>query len=219
MIDHLSGRYELCTGIGITFIYCNYTESRSSPEYIRLAIKQLCRRIPSLPLKLEKVYEQHYKNHSQPSYQDLQDIFLATGQQFNSVFFVLDALDECALDQRADLCNFFAGLVEQVSTSTGYGPVKLFVASRKELDIERAFLRRSFPAIEVEAAKVDSDIELYVKAQMEQLLHDGSLALHNVTLKDKILTTLTTNAGGMYVILFHSNILVCCINFLILYGV
>lgn len=113
-------------------------------------------------------------------------------QQFRGVFFVLDALDECTLDQRAELCNFFAETVELASGTSG-GAIKLFVASRKELDIERAFLRKSFPAIEVEAAKVDSDIQLYVKAQIEQRLH-----LDNTALKNKILTALTTKAGGMY---------------------
>ena len=127
-------------------------------------------------------------------------MFLTILQQFNSVFFILDALDECTLDQRADLCEFFARMVEfSTGTTTGYGFVKLFVASRKELDIERAFLQKSFPTIEVEAKKVGSDIELYVTAQIEQRLHDGSLTLNNIMLKDKILTALTTHAGGMYV--------------------
>ena len=111
---------------------------------------------------------------------------------------VLDALDECTLDQRAQLCDFFAGIVES-SGGTDHGLVKLFVASRKEHDIERAFLRKSFPAIEVEAKKVDSDIQLYVTSQIEQRLDDGSLALNNILLKDKIVNALTTNAGGMYV--------------------
>lgn len=151
-----------------------------------------------LPLKLDTVYEQHYQNHSQPNFQELQDIFLAIIKQLDSVFLVLDALDECSLDQRADLCEFFGKIVE-LSNSTDLGVVKLFVASRKEHDIERAFLRRSFPTIEVEARKVDRDIEMYVVAQLEQRLQDGSLILNNILLKDKILTALTTNAGGMYV--------------------
>ena len=159
------------------------------------------------PPDLSKVYKNHYKNHSQPGFQELQDMFLTVVQHFNSVFFVLDALDECTLNQRMDLCEFFARMIE-LSTSgnaTGYGFVKLFVASRRELDIERAFLRKPFPTIEVEAKKVDNDIELYVKAQIEQRLHDGSLTLNNVMLKDKILTALTTNAGGMYVSPSHYN--------------
>ena len=96
-----------------------------------------------LPPKLITVYEQHYGNHSQPGFQELQGIFLAIVHEFNSVFFVLDALDECTLEQRADLCEFFAGIVE-LSPGMNHGIVKLFVASRKELDIERAFLRKLF---------------------------------------------------------------------------
>ena len=152
----------------------------------------------SFPPELNRFYEEHYKNHSQPGLQELQNIFLAIVQEFDSVFFVLDALDECTLAQRADLCKFFAGMVE-LRTGASSGLVKLFVASRKATDIERAFLRKSFPAIEVEATKVGSDIELYVKAQIEQQLDDGSLTLNNIMLKAKILTALTTNAGGMYV--------------------
>ena len=150
----------------------------------------------SLPLKLTEVYDEHYKNHRQPAYQVLQDIFLATIRQFDSVFFVLDALDECTLNQRGDLCKFFVEAVE-LSTGTSHGLVKLFVTSRRELDIERVFVRNCFPTVEIEAKKVDSDIQCYVKSQIEKLLHDGSLILNNIMLKDKILTALTTNASGM----------------------
>ena len=161
-----------------------------------------------LPTKLEQVYECHYANHTQPGFKELQDIFLLIVQQLDSAFFVLDALDECTLDQRTDLCKFFKELVERSSTGTSNGIIKLFVASRKAPDIERAFQHKSFPSIEVEAEKVDSDIELYVKAQIDQRLDDGSLTLSNLRLKDKILTALTTKAGGMYDSLSHySNII------------
>ena len=153
-----------------------------------------------LPPKLHKVYDQHYQNDSQPGLQELQDIFLIIVQQFNSVFLVLDALDECTEDQRVDLYEFFARITEY-SSGMNNGLVKLFVASRKEPDIERTFLRRSVQTIEIEAKKVDSDIRLYIAAQIEQRLDDGSLILNDTMLKDKILTILTSNAGGMYVVL------------------
>lgn len=149
-----------------------------------------------LPPKLHKVYDHHYQNDSQPGLQELQDIFLIIAQQFNSVFLVVDALDECTEDQRVDLYEFFTGIIEY-SSGMNYALVKLFVASRKEPDIERTFLRKSFPTIEVEATKVDNDIKLYVTAQIEQRLDSGSLILNDTMLKDKILTTLTSTAGGM----------------------
>ena len=168
---------------------------------MRLALKQLCQTVQSLPLELQEVYRRHHNNASQPKYAELRTAFLAFKQQFSRMFFVLDALDECPLDQRKDLCEFILSLVGTASTSPdiSQGIVKLFVTSRKESDIERAFHRNSIPTIEVEAAKVDSDIEVYVKAQIELRLQSGSLELRDMALKDNILSVLTTKAGGMYV--------------------
>ena len=158
----------------------------------------------SLPSKLQEVYEWHYRNNSQPRYDELKIIFLAIIQQFGRIFFVFDALDECPLGQRKDLCEFILSIVDTTGTTCAShgivkkGIVKLFVTSRKESDIERAFRRKSLPTIEVEATKVDSDISIYVKAQMELRLQNG-LQLRDITLKDRILSALTTQASGMYV--------------------
>lgn len=162
-----------------------------------------------LPQKLHQAYQQHFKNHSQPGFHELQDIFLNTIQEFHCVFFVVDALDECT--HRAEICQFLARMID-LCPDKGRGFIKVFVASRKELDIERSFQQNSFPEIEVETAKVNHDIRLYVTAEIDERLHNGSLILNDVKLKNKILAALTTNAGGMYVLpsylqlLFNSQI-------------
>ena len=166
---------------------------------MRLALKQLCQIMQSLPLELEDVYNKHYHNSSEPRYYELRAAFLAVIQRFGRIFFVLDALDECVLDQRKDLCKFLLSLANTTSTGTNQGAVKLFITSRKESDIERTFQQQSIPTIEVEAAKVNSDIEVYVNAQIALRMQNGSLRLRNMELKDKILRALITKAGGMYV--------------------
>ena len=150
----------------------------------------------SLPPELQEIYEQHYRNDSQPMYAELRTAFVAIIRQFGHIFFVLDALDECIPDQRKDLCEFILSLA---NTGTSQGIVKLFVTSRKESDIDQAFQQKSIPTIEVEAAKVNRDIEAYVKAQIDLRLQNRSLRLKNMALKDKILSALTTKAGVMYV--------------------
>ena len=220
VIDHLL--HELSTDTGVTFVYCNYKEPRAFAEYIKLAIKQICRGMKHLPHQLQEAYQNHYKNASQPSSEELRSIFLTVALQFKSMFLVLDALDECTPDQRVELSKFLSDIIisstpainvhgtsrgtpsnpgfgNRNSTSTSRGTIKFFVTSRKEPDIERAFLQKLFPKIEVEAAKVDSDIAVYAKAQIENRVEDGRLVLQNMALKSKILTALTTKAGGMYV--------------------
>ena len=167
---------------------------------MRLALKQLCRTMQSLPSELQEVYMQRDKNDSQPNYEELRVVLLAVMQHFSRVYFVLDALDECTLDQRQDLCKFLLSMVNTTSASTtNEGVVKLFVTSRKESDIEAAFQQQSIPTIEIAATNVDSDIEVYVKAQIELRLQNQSLRLRDMTLKNKILSVLTSKAGGMYV--------------------
>ena len=152
-----------------------------------------------LPPKLQKAYEKHYRNHSQPKYDELRNIFFTSIQQLGRVFLVVDALDECTPNERKDLCRFFLSITTDTSTSTSQETVKLFLTSRKESDIEHAFQRQVIPIIETEATKVDRDIEVYVKAQIDLRLQNGSLSIKNAALKNKILSALVTNAGGMYV--------------------
>lgn len=166
-------------------------EPRSTTTYIRLALKQLCRTIPSLPPELQEVYGKHFRNDCQPKYGELKNIFLAIIRQLGHVYFVVDALDECSLDERENLCKFLLS----ITTDTKQGLVKLFVTSRRESDIEQAFQQKVIPTIEIEAAKVDRDIEVYVKAQIQLRLRNGL----NTALKNKILSVLTSKAGGMYV--------------------
>ena len=198
MIEHLSALCGLSagSGTGITFVYCNYQESRTTTTYISLALKQLCRTMQSLPHQLQEFYEQHYRNDSQPKYDELRSIFLTIMQQLGCIFFVVDALDECTIDERNHLCRFLLSITD---TSTSRGTVKLFVTSRRESDIERAFRQKLIPTIEIEATKVDSDIEVYVKAQIELRLQNGSLSIRDMALTDRIFSALTTKSGGMYV--------------------
>ena len=222
MVEHLSALYQLSDDTGVTFVYCNFKESRTSAEYIRLAMKQLCRRMKSLPPKLQDAYEKHYQADSQPNFEELQNIFLAIARHFNSMFLVFDALDECSLDQREELCDFFCKIIELTAepdsaSSTHSTPaskteykvgsahsatisarsIKVFVTSRKKPDIEQVCRQKSFPKVEIEAKKVDCDIAIYIKAQIEEKINAKRLTLGNMTLKDEILTTLTTKASGM----------------------
>lgn len=214
--EHLSALYGFSSNIGVAFIYCNYDDPRTPAAYIKLAIKQLCRRMAYLPHRIQEAYETHYRNHSQPSYKELQSMFLTIAQQFDKLFLVIDALDACTPDQRTELCEFFSGIIESIAiskpagatshisesagpTSTDPKIFKLFVTSRNDIGIDQVFLQEPPVSIEIEPAKVGLDIAVYANAQVERRLHDHRLTLKNMALKDKILTALTTKADGMYV--------------------
>lgn len=192
VLEKLSAQYELSSNTGICFVYCNYKEPQETATYIKVLIKQLSRRMNELPAKLETLYDKHYLNASNPGYTELQSVLIGISKCFEKVFLVLDALDECADDQRREIFEVLQSIVSPGKTN--HGNVKLFVTSRREQDIQRAF--KSFPIIEIEAEKVNEDIESYVTAQLDQHLQDGTLKITD-SLKHKILTALVDRAGGM----------------------
>ncbi|KAF8424851.1 ankyrin repeat-containing domain protein [Tirmania nivea] len=205
VVEHLSAQYELSGNIGVTFLYCNYKEPREPVTYIRLALKQLCRRIKNLPAELLELYKKHFKNDSEPSLEELRILFIAVSQHFDCVFLTVDALDECSISQRRDLCDFLKRIVNASTAigaislkAGGLGTIKLFVTSRKEADIACAFSEANFPRIEIEARKVDKDIEVYARAQIDQRLQDRRLVLQDIKLKDEILDALIGKSGGMF---------------------
>ena len=173
--------------------------------------------MPCLPPAIEKIYELHNKNNSQPKYAELVDTFSAIIQQFDSVFLILDALDECSPDQRQVLCEFALDLTKpnvmptasqaigttltnpSHRTTKSRGILKLFITSRQRYNLKPAFLKNSIQKIKVGGAKVDKDIEDYIKAQIQERLQGGDLVLENMALKETILAVLTAKAGGMYV--------------------
>lgn len=197
VVEHISALYQLSNDHGIVFLYCNYKEPYDAATYISVAIKQLCRRMEEIPPVVEAMYKKHTRNASQPRSDELRDVFLLTCNYFKSIFLILDALDECEAGERQKLFNILSYAVTKSNPKCEPDVIKLFVTSRREHDIKVAF--QAFPTIEVEAAKVDQDIELYVTAQLGQLLQDGTLVIRDMTLKDKIIAALTQKAGGMYV--------------------
>lgn len=197
VVENLSAQFALSNDTGIVFAYCNYKEPQEAATYLKVFIKQLSRRMSELPVELEKLYDKHHSNASNLGLTELLNTFIAVSGCFHKVFVVLDALDESTEDQKSDLFKALRGIGEADGANT-----KLFVTSRKEPDIQRAF--GGFPVIEIEAKKVDADIESYVTAQLDQHLRDGILTINGTSLKDKIPTALLSRARGMYVSLYLS---------------
>lgn len=142
-------------------------------------------------MELEAFYDNHYLNASKPGCKELQGALIHVLKYFETVFLVLDALDECR-DQRKELLEVLSKIVSPATTDRGN--VKLFITSRKERDIE--FALKTFPRIEIEAKKVDKDIELYVTSQLQKHRRDGTLIVDD-SLERRISAALTSQAGGM----------------------
>lgn len=146
-----------------------------------------------MPKCLLDFYRIHDGNARVPSLRQYEDTFIKIAESYGQIFIVLDALDECAGERREKVLKFIINLVSTLSR------VKIFVTSRREYDIERAFLIGGISTIQIKAENVNEDIEKFVNSQVDLLMSKGKLKLRNPELKTLIINTLTQKSHRMYV--------------------
>lgn len=101
---------------------------------------------------------------------------------------ILDALDECEMDTRETLARILGNLVDK-----GEGTVKVFIASRKEADIEEYL--GSQKLVEISAADNKDDIEKYVEQEVAKV---GSVwSSVSAEVKEQVKKTIAEKSDGM----------------------
>ena len=180
--------------VAICFAYYNYRiPELQDPSQITAAfIKQLCRKRDTIPYWLLKF---KYDSLS-PSTACKQESFikLAEDLDFKEVYVVIDALDECPERERHHVIRFITEVISCLRCA------KIFVTSRRESDIVRAFEESSTPTIQIKTESVAADIEGFVQSEVKKLrngYHGKKLYVTDDILEAKIIHTLTEKADGM----------------------
>lgn len=156
-----------------TVIYAYFTGEEANSQYsptqmISSLIKQLCWGLPALPEPVIEFYNKFLMNGRKPSFSDLESIFLKCSKLFERVFIVLDGLDECEQKHRKTILNFVFDLGAQDKD------VKIFVASRKLMDILHAFRRHKCLKVSSRDPLAQEDIAKLVKNRVAtELSHIG----------------------------------------------
>lgn len=110
------------------------------------------------------------------------------------VYVVIDALDECPDHERHHIIGFITEVMEALRC------VKIFVTSRREAGIVRAFEESNTPTIQIKAENTAEDIETFVCSQVRKLrngYNGKKLYLTSDALEAKVIQTLTKKADGM----------------------
>jgi hypothetical protein len=194
VIEDITFKKGLQEDTAICFAYYNYRnmQLRELHQIIAALLKQLCRKRNCIPQSLLQIKHDALS----PSLVGTQDIFVSFVEDLRQVYVVFDALDECPEQERKDILGFITGIV---TARTGCH-VKVFVTSRCEMDIAKAFEDKHIPTIQIQAEYVAVDIEAFVRSQVEKLLageHGKTLYITSVELKEKVVQTLSRKAEGM----------------------
>jgi hypothetical protein len=204
VIEHIQKSSILSTGdpkVALAYVYFDYKDrTRQTPEnVVAELIKQLEFQLadsiddtPPLP-HIQKLYDRLNTEGKRPTLFDLQYSFLSIGAQFDDIYLVFDALDECdEQTQRSVLLPFIMGLPLKRGGTKGF---KLLVTARPYCaDIESKLEPH---AQQLPIAADVGDIELAVRAKI--VLAKQKRVAVSAQLEEEIVSAVLEKAAGMYV--------------------
>lgn len=136
--------------------------------------------------------ENMYRNGRVPDLEELFETFFMVTRKSPRVFIFLDGIDECKEKERERFLPWLKGL-----QSSSASVIKLFVASRDEIDIKRAL--KDSPTIAATAQSVSSDISRVVEESVRAKVGEERLCVQDPDLVQEIIDTLVRGARGMYI--------------------
>ncbi|KAA8902670.1 ankyrin repeat-containing domain protein [Sphaerosporella brunnea] len=191
VLETLSAKHALDSRIGLAFVYLDYkTKNIQNPTKILSTIlKQLARQKEVLPEQLRHFFRKYYRDAEFPCVEKIEEQLSTLAATFDRVFLVIDALDELERNER----KIFLPIVTRLAQSSPL--FKIFVTSRREADISKHFGLSKIPTIEIEARKVNTDIQAFVRHQVAHW--DAGFPLDQ-GLRDEVIQALTSNSEGMF---------------------
>lgn len=178
--------------VGIAFFFCDYKnpDTWDTTNILGAIATQLAWQNESAFAKLKDYYDKikpRLGTQLRPDPEDLHEVIIEESEAFERVLLVVDGLDECG-DNAEKVSRALSDLIQEIpNLSSAF-------FSRDEAGI-RDILQDHFDQISIAAHS--EDISLYVGAELEKRIELGHLRIFDTTLKDEILSRLTSGAQGM----------------------
>ncbi|KAF4446194.1 ankyrin repeat protein [Fusarium austroafricanum] len=198
-IDHLESLVK-DGDVGIAYIYCSYQtqHEQTARGFLATLLKQLSRRLSSLPKIVKTLYDTLCLTGLLPSLDQISDALQQTVKSYSRVYILIDALDEYQEDQRpGDGWQRFLRELFELQDRTG---VNIFATSRPITVIAEKFNGKE--TLEIRART--EDIMAYIDQNMSRL--PGSIQRKS-KLQDDVRSWILNSVDGMFLIadlLFNS---------------
>jgi ankyrin repeat protein len=158
-IDYLETYFQR-QNVAITYIYFDYKdrENQTATRVVCALLKQVVSQLETIPPLVEKLFEESIRRASFPDLPTLWGHLISCLCLFESVYVVLDALDECEENQQRDILNLVDELLTQPS-------IQIMVTSRPHLQKIKQLTRPSL-CIDITADKHDIRAYVYSRCEM-----------------------------------------------------
>ena len=184
IVHHLQLRLSHSEKLGVIFLYCNYKDSdkQTIRNMVANILHQLALQNLSISTTLEAMYDQHKHRGSLPMLSELLDHLRSASAEFETLFVVVDALDEYAQESLDDLLSS----LHTMSPIACY-----FFTSRPNIQLAL----KDMVHLKIQAHA--TDIEDYLTGRIEESKTLSSLVRKDSTLKVRIVETVIEKAKGM----------------------
>lgn len=159
VIDHIKDVF-VTPRVGLAHFYFNYQDRRTQSAEVVLAslLRQLAMSSLETPRPLVELHKRIESQQRQVQKQDLDQAILLICADFDRIFIVIDALDECDSEHRKNLLRSFAILQKNPS-------VRIFLTSRPHSAHEIARMLET--PLQVEIGATDADLRMYLSSKID----------------------------------------------------
>ncbi|KAH7244907.1 hypothetical protein B0J15DRAFT_564744 [Fusarium solani] len=184
--------------IGLAYVYCDYaTKDQSALDYVGALLRQLVNLSDEVSSGVRTLHNEHKPGSSppRPLLESYELAFQAEVRRFDSVYIVVDALDECRDDENEEE-SYSCTRTRLLESLGNLGEkVHLLFTSRDE-DPAATLAGFTTPVVTLKVSTTDDDIRTYVQARINK-----SRSLQCCTdseLRKKIQKIVTEKAAGMF---------------------
>ena len=186
IVDDLNTRFENDSSVGIAYLYCNYKRSHEQKfeDLLLNLLKQLAQRCLVTPDGVQELYNKYKARSDRPLSKDLSETLQSVISSFSKVFIIIDALDECQVNDECQtrFISEFLDLQSKRGANT-------FATSRFIPEIISRF--RGGPSLEIRAS--DDDVR-YLDGHMTRV---PKCVSKSPELQEKITSTIIKIVDGM----------------------
>jgi Cdc6-like AAA superfamily ATPase len=189
VIDDLTTKFKNDEDVGVAYLYCNFRRQneQNAEDLLASLLKQLSQRRSFLPDYVKKLYDDHKKNETRPSFDEISRVLQSVVALYSRAFIIVDALDEC---KESNGCR--TRLLSEIFSLQAMKGANLFATSRFIPEITEKF----GGSLSLEVHAIDEDVERWMDGHMSQL---PSFVKGNQDLQQEIKTEIVKAIDGMYV--------------------
>ncbi|TFY51087.1 hypothetical protein EVG20_g11172, partial [Dentipellis fragilis] len=177
----------------LAFFFFDFKDSskQNFSGLLRSLLGQLSSQSLGASAVLKKVYAEHDNGCRQPNQNDLQSALGQILMDFDDVYIVLDALDECHTDDRE---RYLLSFVENTMLDDQYS-MHFLATSCNEIDIKECLETKATYVVSLGDTLVYKDIEAHLSAVLQK---QNPFMKCNNKIKQEIKDVLLKKANGMF---------------------